>query len=119
LHPRTALRSRIGNPCASPEEDSMPTFILSLSWTEQGIRAVKDWPKRGKAARDLAKKAGVEMKHVYVTSGETDLLVIAEAVSGDHVAKFAVALSALGNVRTRTASAWTEAEFEKLIAGLP
>ena len=30
----------------------MPTFICSLGWTEQGIKAVKDAPKRAKAARD-------------------------------------------------------------------
>lgn len=94
----------------------MSTFIMSLGWTDQGIRAIKEWPKRGKAARELARKAGVEIKQTYVTAGESDLLVIVEAPSGDNVAKFAVALSALGNVRTRTASAWTEAEFEKLIA---
>jgi uncharacterized protein with GYD domain len=34
----------------------MPTFILSLNWTDQGIRGVKEAPKRSKAARDLAKK---------------------------------------------------------------
>ena len=94
----------------------MPTFALSLSWTDQGIRSVKDWPKRGKAARDLARRVGVEIKQVYVTSGESDVLTIVEAANGDNVAKFAIALSALGNVRTRTARAWTEAEFEKLIA---
>jgi uncharacterized protein with GYD domain len=97
----------------------MPTFILSMSWTDQGIRAIKEWPKRGKAARDLAKKAGVDIKHVYVTAGEGDVVAIVEAASGDNIAKFAMAESRLGNVRTRTALAWTEAEAAKLIAELP
>jgi uncharacterized protein with GYD domain len=52
----------------------MPTFILSLNWTDQGIRAVKDAPKRSQAARELAKKLGVEVKQLYLTSGENDLL---------------------------------------------
>jgi uncharacterized protein with GYD domain len=30
-----------------------------------------------------------------------------------------MAIGAQGNVRTRTARAWTEAEFQKLIAELP
>ena len=46
----------------------MPTFMMSLSWTDQGIRAVKDSPKRSEAARELAKKVGVEIKHLYLTS---------------------------------------------------
>ena len=40
----------------------MPTFICSISWSEQGIRSVKDSPKRGKAARELARKVGAEIK---------------------------------------------------------
>jgi len=31
----------------------MPTFMMSLSWTDQGIRAVKDSPKRSEAAQEL------------------------------------------------------------------
>lgn len=97
----------------------MPTFVCSLGWTEQGIKAVKDAPKRAKAARELATKLGVDIKQVYLTNGNDDLLVILEAANGDNVAKFALALSAQGNVRTRTARAWSESEMTKLIAELP
>jgi uncharacterized protein with GYD domain len=100
-------------------EDHMPTFILSLNWTDQGIRGVKEAPKRSKAARDLAKKLGVEIKQVYLTSGENDLLLIVESASGDNVAKFALATGSLGNVRTKTARAWSESEFAKLLSELP
>ena len=97
----------------------MPTFILSLNWTDQGIRSVKDAPKRSKAARQLAKKVGVEIKQLFLTSGDSDLLVIIDSPNGDNVAKFAIALGGLGNVRTRTARAWSEPEFVKLISELP
>ena len=60
----------------------MPTFILTINWTDQGIRAVKDAPKRSEAARELAQKVGVEIRQVDLTSGEHDILVIAEAPSG-------------------------------------
>jgi uncharacterized protein with GYD domain len=97
----------------------MPTFILSLNWTDQGIRGVKEAPKRGQAAKELAKRLGIEVKQLYLTSGEHDLLLIIEAPSGDNVAKFALALGALGNVRTTTARAWSESEFQKLLSELP
>ena|SRR5438477_22252 len=97
----------------------MSTFIYSLSWTEQGIRAVKDSPKRAKTARAMAKKMGVDIKQVFMTLGEFDLLLVTEAADTDVAAKFALALSSLGNVRTRTARAWTEAEMQKLISELP
>ena len=49
----------------------MPTFMISLSWTDQGIRAVKDSPKRSEAAQELAKKVGVEIKHLYISRRAT------------------------------------------------
>jgi uncharacterized protein with GYD domain len=97
----------------------MATFILSLNWTDQGIRSIKDAPKRSKAARALGKKLGVDLKEVYLTTGASDLIAIAESESGEKVAKFAMAVSSLGNVRTSTARAWTEAEYMKMIAELP
>jgi uncharacterized protein with GYD domain len=97
----------------------MPLFIVTINWTDQGIRSVKDAPKRSQAARELAKKLGVEIKQIYLTSGDSDLLAIMEAPSGDNIAKLAMAIGAQGNVRTRTARAWSEAEFQKLIAELP
>ena len=97
----------------------MPTFMLSLNFTDQGIRTIKDAPKRVQGARDLAKKVGVEIKQLYLTSGDSDLVAILDTPNGDNVAKFALALSSMGNVRSRTARAWTEAEYLKLISELP
>jgi uncharacterized protein with GYD domain len=113
-----APRRRAHSSC-NIREAFMPLFIISTSWTDEGIRNVKDAPKRSKAARALGKKLGVEIKQIYLTSGDSDLLVIVDAQDGDSVAKFALAISSLGNVRTRTARAWTEVEFTKLIAELP
>ena len=103
----------------SHTEDRMPTFMCSLNWTDQGIRSIKDAPKRAKAAQDLAKKVGVEIKQVYLTSGDSDLLVILDTPNGDNVAKFALALGSQGSVRTRTARIWPQSEFQKLISELP
>jgi uncharacterized protein with GYD domain len=113
--PKTSAHGHLNN----IQEDLMPTFMLSLNWTDQGIRAVKDSPKRSEDARELAKKVGVEIKHLYLTSGDTDLVIFVDAPSGDNVAKFALAVSSLGNVRTRTARAWSADEYRKLISELP
>jgi uncharacterized protein with GYD domain len=97
----------------------MPTFIIMLNWTEQGIRNVKDSPKRLQAAREAAKKLGVEIKQVFLTNGEFDLLVIVETADGNNVAKLALALGAQGNLRSHTIRAWPEAEYVKLMSELP
>jgi uncharacterized protein with GYD domain len=97
----------------------MATFVVTANWTDQGVRAIKDVPKRTKAARDLAKKLDVDIKHAFLTTGESDLLLILDALDGANVAKFALAISSLGNVRTRISRAWPEAEYVKMISELP
>jgi uncharacterized protein with GYD domain len=94
-------------------------FILSGSFTDQGIRGIKDAPKRAQATRDLAKKMGAEIKQIYLTAGESDLLLIVDAPDGDIMAKFSLALGMMGNLHTRTARAWPAEEFMKLVAELP
>ena len=97
----------------------MPTFIVTGKYTDQGIRTIKDAPKRAQAARDLGKKLGVEIKQIFLTSGESDLLVIAEAANPDAIAKFNLVIGGQGNLRTKTVRAWPEADMMKLISELP
>ena len=61
----------------------------------------------------------MEIKDVYLTSGDSDLLVILDTPNGDNAAKFALALASHGSVRTRTFRVWPQAEFHKLISELP
>jgi uncharacterized protein with GYD domain len=100
-------------------EDDMPMFIIAMNWTDQAIRAIKEAPKRAEHGRTLAKKFGVEYKALYMTSGEYDLLAVVDTPNGDNVAKFVLALSSRGNVRTRISRAWTEAEYHKMTSELP
>lgn len=97
----------------------MPTYINLINYTDQGIRNIKDSPKRLDAAKKLLKDLGGELKQFYLTLGRYDIVVVAEAPSDEVIAKFALALGSLGNVRTTTLKAFTEAEYRKIIAGLP
>lgn len=97
----------------------MPTFISFINWTDQGIRNIKEAPHRAEAAKALLRKMGGEVKDMYLTSGDQDIIVIAEVPDGDVMAKFALAVASQGNVRTRTIRGWTESEFAKIVAALP
>jgi len=97
----------------------MATYISLITYTQQGIQHIKDSPKRLDAAKKLLKDMGGELKHVYLTLGQYDLVVVAEAPSDDVIAKFVLAVGSLGNVRTTTLKAFPEAEYRKIIAGLP
>jgi len=97
----------------------MPTFICSFSFTDAGIRGIMDTTNRRAQARMRAGKLGIKVKEMYLTSGDSDLLYILEAPNGESVAKFALAVGAQGNVRSKTVRAYTESEFDKMLQELP
>lgn len=96
----------------------MSTYILLLNYTDQGIRNIKESPKRVDAARALARKHGAELKELYLTMGTYDVVTVVEASSDEAVAKFVLAVGALGNVRTTTLKAFSEADFRKIVGAL-
>ncbi|MDH3790450.1 MAG: GYD domain-containing protein [Chromatiales bacterium] len=97
----------------------MSTYIMLINYTEQGIRNIKSSPKRADAARFLAKSCGAEMKDLYLTMGMYDLVATVEAPNDEAVAKFALAIGSIGNVRSTTLKAFTEQEYRNIIETLP
>jgi uncharacterized protein with GYD domain len=57
----------------------MVTYVIQTQWTEQGIRAMKESPKRLDAGKKKLKDMGGELKAFYMTLGEYDSLAIVEA----------------------------------------
>jgi uncharacterized protein with GYD domain len=97
----------------------VPTYISLLRYTQQGIASVKSSPARLDAAKEAYKKAGGELKAFYLTTGQYDMVVVAELPNDEAVARMALALGAQGNIRTETSRAFTEAEYRKIIDSLP
>ena len=97
----------------------MATYVSLISYTQQGMQNIKESPARLEAAKKLFKSMGAELKQWYLLIGEYDALVISEGPDDETVAKLLLMIGALGNVRTQTLRAFTEDEFNKIIAGLP
>jgi len=96
----------------------MPTYIMLLRWTQQGIANVKDSPKRLDAGREAFKKLGVEIKDTYLTMGRYDLVCVVEGPNDETVARALLSLGSQGNVQTETLKAWKEEEFRKITGSL-
>jgi uncharacterized protein with GYD domain len=92
--------------------------MLLCNFTDQGIRSIKQAPKRRAAARELGKKLGVDIKAGYLAIGTYDLIIHAESANDDAMAKFLLSLASEGNVRTTTVKVFPEAEYDKIISGL-
>jgi uncharacterized protein with GYD domain len=96
----------------------MPTYFIFINWTDQGIRNVKDSPKRLDAVKKTIKDLGGEVKSFYMLQGNHDAVLIVEVPDDERLAGFVLRIGALGNVRTTTMKAYTEAEYRKIIGGL-
>ena len=96
----------------------MVTYLMLLNWTDQGIKSVKDSPKRLDAVKKLAKDMGGEVKSFHMTLGAYDLVLIVDMPNNDKLASFGLKLGSFGNVRSTTLKAFPEDEYRRIIAGL-
>ena len=96
----------------------MVTYLMLLKWTDQGIKNVKDSPKRLDAVKKLAKEMSGEVKSFYLTLGEYDLVLIVDMPNNDKLASFCLKLGSLGNVRSTTLKTFSEDDYRRIIAGL-
>jgi uncharacterized protein with GYD domain len=89
----------------------MATYIMLANWTDQGIRNVQDTTKRAEIFKQLAKDAGVEVKDIYWTLGQYDIVVLAEAPDDTATITLALTTGKAGNVRTQTLRAFSETDM--------
>jgi uncharacterized protein with GYD domain len=93
----------------------MATYIVLGQFTDQGVRNVKDSPKRADAMRDMAKKNGVTVKDVYWTLGQYDVVTVMEAADDASITSLLLSLGALGNVRTQCLRAFSASEMNGIL----
>jgi uncharacterized protein with GYD domain len=92
----------------------MATFVILYKYTEQGIKTIKDGPKRLEAAKKAMTQAGLILKEALWLQGEYDFMAIVE---GDEMAGTAFNINILkqGNLHSRTMRAFTAAEMTKIL----
>ena len=84
----------------------MATYVSLIRYTDQGVRNIKDSPKRLDAAKAAFKAAGAELTHWYLALGRYDAVVISEGPDDETAAKLMLAVGALGNIRSETMRVW-------------
>ena len=93
----------------------MSTYIALAKFTDQGLKSVKDTVKRADAAKEMASRYGVNMKDIYWTLGEYDIVILAEANDDASLIAFNLAICSMGNVKLQTLKAFTRDETTKLL----
>ena len=94
----------------------MAKYVVLASFTEPGVRTVKETVKRADMVREAARKAGLTMKEILWTLGSHDMVVTFEAPDDAAMTAFALAVGSAGNVRTQTMRAYDRDEMTAIIA---
>jgi uncharacterized protein with GYD domain len=87
----------------------MPTYINFLSFTEQGVKTIKDLPARIAAGRQAIEANGGKLLNYYLTMGAQDAVIVLEAPNDETVVSIALATAGPGNICTTSMRAFTEA----------
>jgi uncharacterized protein with GYD domain len=94
---------------------NMATYINLASWTDQGIKNIKDAPQRIDVFRKTVEAAGGKLTGFYVTMGQYDIVTIIDAPSDEAMANIALNTGSKGSVRTETFKAFTEDQFRTMV----
>ena len=97
----------------------MPTYVVLLRFTQQGVESIKEGPKRLDAAKQRFREAGAEMKAWYLVMGGYDAVAIIEAPNDEVMTRLTMSTAAMGFVRTETLRAMSEADYRKIVSSMP
>ena len=96
----------------------MPTYVVLMSWTDQGIRNVKETVQRRDQADSLAEKHGARIEQVYWTVGAYDPVSVVEAPDDESATAMLLELGSEGNLRTTTLRAYDHGEMSGILQRL-
>lgn len=96
----------------------MTTYVLLMNWTDQGVKAVREAPKRLDAAKKELAEMGGSFREFFLTMGDFDMVAICEAPDDAVMARFALKTGMAGNVRTRTLKAFPENAYREIVNSL-
>ena len=97
----------------------MATYIALGTFTDQGLKTVKDTTKRADIARETAGKYGVKMREIFWVQGQYDIVTLLEGPDETSISAFGLAVAVAGNVRFQTLRALTRDEMNAVLQKLP
>jgi len=97
----------------------MPTYVVLMKLTDQGVKDIKNAPARVEAGIKAWEALGGKLIGFYSVMGEYDYVAVGEGPSDEVATTFALGLGSLGNVRTTTLRAYTAEEFAAIVKKLP
>lgn len=96
----------------------VPSYVMLLTWTDQGVRTAKDTVKRADAFKKQAEKMGVKVRETLWTMGQYDAVSLFDAPDDPAASRLAIWIGSQGNVKTLTMRCYAAAEMSKIVEGI-
>ena len=96
----------------------MPSYVVLVNWTAEGIRNVKEAPGRADSFRRSVEQSGGKVLSFLHTMGAYDVVCAVELPSDNAANQLALRAGLAGYVRTTTLKGWSPSEFADLIRTL-
>ena len=93
----------------------MPTYVMLVNWTDQGVRAIEDSPKRIDTARKALEDMGGKFMSLFMTMGAYDIVVTYDAPDDAVAVHFTLMLEKQGFVRTTSLRAFSEDAYRHIV----
>lgn len=92
----------------------MAINVSLLTWTDQGIRTINEFPQRRRAFIELCEKKGVKIREQLMTIGPHNMLVALEGTE-EALGTVMLTLQKRGNVRSLSMRAMTPETFINML----
>ena len=93
----------------------MPTYVVLYTFTDEGRKNAKDTVQRARQVRDEQTRRGFEVRGLYWTQGQYDLVAVVDAPDEQAMIAGLFNIAGAGNVRSETLRAFTEDEMEQAL----
>ncbi|MFC2014292.1 GYD domain-containing protein [Chloroflexota bacterium] len=97
----------------------MPTYIILMNYTEQGIRNIKESPTRIQGGDKALEALGDSLIGAYPVMGQYDRVAIVDLPSDELAMTTVLGMNAAGDVRTTTLKAFSNEQFAEIVKKLP
>lgn len=96
----------------------MSFYIILWNYTDQGIKNVKESPKRADAFRSKLESLGGRLIGTYYTFGKYDGVSVVESPNDETLMSCLLSIESQGNARTITLKALSYDEATKIIENI-
>ena len=93
----------------------MALFVVLSKFTDQGAKNIQNLHKLALGNRTRSERLGLKIHGWYLTQGQYDVVVIAEAPDAETMLASAAGIAGAGNNRTETLRAFTLEEVEQVL----